>query len=170
VAIAIIQRDERVLICRRKSTDSFAGYWEFPGGKLEAGEEPAACIVREIREELALTIRPTRLLDIIDHDYPRVRIRLHPFLAEIEAGEPQAIECSELRWVLPGALRSYRFPGANQKFIAEVLRLMGVPEGPSNRGRRGRKLRRRGVCGEAAAGDCMPPLKADNASGSPPTE
>lgn len=139
VAIAIIRRDDHVLICRRKEEDSFGGYWEFPGGKLESGEAAEPCICREIREELAVEIRVLKGLPQIDHDYPRVRVRLYPFLAEIVEGQPQTLESSEIRWVKPAELRGYRFPGANQRFISTVLHLMGCP---SQRGRRGRRPRR----------------------------
>jgi len=157
VAIAIIRRDDRVLICRRKDDDSFGGYWEFPGGKLESGEPAESCIAREIREELAVEIRLLKLLPLIDHDYPRVRVRLYPFIAEIAEGEPQMIECSELRWVKPQELRGYRFPGANQRFISTVLRLLGCP---SQRGRAHRR-RHRGnpSIAAAAAGQPANPAK-----------
>ncbi len=146
VAIAIIRCDDRVMICRRKAEDTFGGYWEFPGGKFEPGESPEACIRREIREELAIEIRPTRALRVFCHNYSRVRVRLHPFIVEIVQGEPQMLECAEILWILPAEIRQYRFPGANQHFVPMVI--AALERGEGGRGRRHHR-RRRG-CGEAS--------------------
>ena len=140
VAIAIIRRQDRVMICRRKDEDSFGGYWEFPGGKFEPGETPEACIRREIREELAIEILPLRAIRVFCHNYSRARVRLHPFIVEIAQGEPQMLECAEILWVLPAEIRRYRFPGANQHFVPMVI--AALERGESGRGRLKRRRRR----------------------------
>ncbi|HTW95993.1 MAG TPA: 8-oxo-dGTP diphosphatase MutT [Tepidisphaeraceae bacterium] len=122
VAIAVVLREGRILICQRRQQDSFGGYWEFPGGKLETGEELEACVRREIREELDLVIRPIDALAAVRHEYPGLDLTLHPFLCECVANEPRAIGCQALRWVLPRELGDYRFPPASEPIIAEIQR------------------------------------------------
>ena len=77
VVIAVVVRDGKVLVCQRRDDDTFGGYWEFPGGKLEPHESHEQCLARELREELAIRIRPLDPLEPIEHDYPHARIRLH---------------------------------------------------------------------------------------------
>ena len=121
VAIAIIVRDGGVLICRRRPAGSFAGYWEFPGGKREAGETVTQCLVREVREELAMDVEPVHGLPTIDHDYPRGRIRLHPYVCAHRGGEPQLLASQAAKWVVPHDLRRHTFPPANDGLIECVI-------------------------------------------------
>src|SRR6185312_6787763 len=76
VVIGIVVRDGTILICQRQRSDALAGYWEFPGGKLEPGETIEQCLARELREELAIIARPIEPLAVIEHDYPHVQVRL----------------------------------------------------------------------------------------------
>jgi mutator protein MutT len=124
VAVAVVVRDGRVLICQRREKDSFGGYWEFPGGKLEAGETAENCVCREVREELDLVVRPTAALAVVRHEYPGLDLTLHAFECECVEGEPRAIACQALRWVLPRELSEYRFPPASEPIIAEIRRRM----------------------------------------------
>src|SRR6476469_3906122 len=91
VAIGIVTRAGKVLICQRPDGKSFAGYWEFPGGKREPGETIDQCLRRELREELAIEVTPTHALSPVDHDYPAGSIRLHPWVCTHDAGEPQPL-------------------------------------------------------------------------------
>ncbi len=120
-AIAIIVRGDKVLICQRKDGDTFGGYWEFPGGKQEHGETLEQCLARELNEELAITAKPTARLTVVEHDYPNVHLRLHPFVCDHDQGEPQPLECQATRWIEPTELRDYRFPPANESLIEEVV-------------------------------------------------
>jgi mutator protein MutT len=130
VAIAVITRWGQVLICQRPPTGSFAGYWEFPGGKRKANETIAQCLLREVREELAIEVRPVRALRTIDHDYPGRSIRLHPYLCDHVEGKTQLLACQAARWVQPPELRHYQFPPANEQLIEEVIeRLTQVASG-----------------------------------------
>lgn len=121
VAIGIVVDRGQILICRRKATDPFGGYWEFPGGKCEPGETPAACVTRELLEELDVRIRPTRTLPPIEHEYPGNRVTLHPFLCEVESGTPRAISADEFRWAPVATLRQYKFPAANAELIESLV-------------------------------------------------
>lgn len=120
-AIAIVQREGRILICQRRHDAPLGGYWEFPGGKREPGESLEQCAARELFEEVAIRARMIRPLSVIEHDYPAARVRLHPFLCEHESGEAQLLACQDARWIVPEELRDYRFPPANETLIDEVI-------------------------------------------------
>ena len=122
--VAVIRDGEgRILISRRKDDDSFGGYWEFPGGGREAGESLEACAVREVSEELGVTVSAERLMRVIENPYPGKSLRLVFFLCRYVSGEPRAIECAEARWVRAHELNSYNFPPANQAVIDELIAL-----------------------------------------------
>jgi mutator protein MutT len=121
VAIAIVVDRGLILICRRKATNPFGGYWEFPGGKCEPGETPAGCVARECLEELEIRVRPTRALPSIEHEYPGKRVTLHPFVCQLESGTPRAISADEFRWAPVASLRQYTFPAANAELIESLV-------------------------------------------------
>jgi 8-oxo-dGTP diphosphatase/A/G-specific adenine glycosylase len=124
----VVGSEGQILICRRRSNDSFGGYWEFPGGKIEAGESPAECVRRELREELDIAVTPVRALDVIEHEYPKARVRLHPFVCNHDAGEPMAISAAEFVWVSPPTLRQYRFPEGNRRLVQSLAEgLVSLP-------------------------------------------
>ncbi len=125
-AIAVVIRGGKILVCQRKDDDILGGYWEFPGGKREAGESLEECLMRELLEELAIRVRPIRRLTSIEHRYPDVHVRLHPFLCEHLEGEPQLIECQAARWIEPAELCNYQFPPANEPLLAEILAACGA--------------------------------------------
>lgn len=127
VVIAVIIRGGQVLICRRAAGASFAGFWEFPGGKREPGETIAQCLGRELREELAVRVEPFHALKTIDHDYPSGRIRLHPYVCHLIEGEPKPIASHATRWVEPRELTDYPFPPANERLIDEVIHYLSLP-------------------------------------------
>ena len=99
VTCAIIVRDGKILAARRAQGTHLGGKWEFPGGKVDEGETEAACIVREIREELSVEIAPTRRLSDSVYDYGDKHIRLIPFECDLIRGEPTANEHASLEWI-----------------------------------------------------------------------
>jgi mutator protein MutT len=119
VAVAVVfDRDHgRLLICKRKPETVLGGYWEFPGGKCDAGECPKACACREVMEETGVEVRAVRALAIIEHAYPHALVRLHPFLCEWVSGEVQLLAVAEAKWILPGEITEYRFPEANEALV-----------------------------------------------------
>ena len=125
VALAIIVRDERLLICRRRQADQLGGFWEFPGGKATLGEGIQQCLNRELQEELGIDVEPVAALSSIDHDYPDILVRLHPFLCVHKIGEIKPLACQELRWVKASSLPDYSFPPANADLINQLVRLLG---------------------------------------------
>ncbi|MGD0464544.1 MAG: 8-oxo-dGTP diphosphatase MutT [Tepidisphaeraceae bacterium] len=122
VAIGVVKREGRILICQRKSDDTFGGLWEFPGGKRNPGEELEACLAREMMEELAIKVRIVRKLTAIEHRYPRARITLYPFLCEHSNGEPKLIECQQVKWVKAEELPKHQFPPANESLVNQIIR------------------------------------------------
>ena len=126
-AIAIVVREDNlILVSRRRADDTLGGYWEFPGGKCEEGETLEQCVVRELREELDISATPVRKLDPVEHDYPHLLLRLHPFLCRYDAGEMKFLECETACWIRPADLPQYQFPPANERLIAEVVALFAT--------------------------------------------
>ena len=121
VAIAVIERSGEYLITQRMQGDSFAGYWEFPGGKVDPGEALETCLYREIQEELGISITVGPCLKVVEHRYPSRMVRLHCFTCQILAGEPQAIQCADWRWVKSGELPGFKFPPASGPIIRILL-------------------------------------------------
>jgi A/G-specific adenine glycosylase len=118
IGVAVIWNDEqRILIDRRKPEGLLGGLWEFPGGKVEAGESIESCIAREIQEELGIEIEVGDRLTVVDHTYSHFRVTLNVHHCRHLNGEPQAIECDEIRWVTVDELPQYPFPKANIQII-----------------------------------------------------
>ncbi|CDZ79224.1 8-oxo-dGTP diphosphatase [Legionella massiliensis] len=122
VAVAVIFDDsQRVLITRRPEHASHGGMWEFPGGKLEEGELPAAALIREIKEEVGLDILDYCFLTTIFHDYVTKTVDLLIFRVDRFQGEAYCRESqSDLRWIPVDELNSYEFPEANKQVIALI--------------------------------------------------
>jgi len=125
VAAAVIRRDGKYLICRRRPGDSGAGLWEFPGGKVEPGESLPACAVREIREELGCGIVAGAELESVAVRYGDRELRVHFLAATLVDGEPRPIECDELAWAAPEEFGRYAFLGANGAITARLARDTG---------------------------------------------
>lgn len=112
VGCAIIHRQGKLLIAQRHLTDSFGGYWEFPGGKREKNETIEACLVREALEELGVSILPERLFCQKEHGTAERRLSLFFFFCRWVSGEPRAIDCKDFRWISKEELRQPVFlPG-----------------------------------------------------------
>ena len=124
VVCALIERDGLVLLARRPPHKLLADKWEFPGGKVEPGEEPAAAIVREIREELGCDVRIVRALPRFTHDYTRVVVEMIPFVCALVPGTPapHPHEHTAIAWVEPGRLRDYDLAAADVPVVATYCR------------------------------------------------
>jgi A/G-specific adenine glycosylase len=122
IGVAVIWNDDRqILIDRRKPEGLLGGLWEFPGGKIEPGETVEACIIREIQEELGIEIAVGDRLLTLDHAYTHFRVTLNVHHCRYLKGEPQPLECDEIRWVQPDELSQFAFPKANVKIIEALL-------------------------------------------------
>ncbi|CAN5822056.1 8-oxo-dGTP diphosphatase MutT [soil metagenome] len=116
VTAAVIERDDAFLVTRRQAGVHLEGYWEFPGGKCDAGESLVACLQREMLEELDTAVRTGREILSTEHSYPERIVELHFIECEL-AGEPRPLLGQEMRWVKRMELRSLRFPPADDELI-----------------------------------------------------
>ena len=116
VTAAVIRRGDAFLVTRRQAGVHLEGYWEFPGGKCDAGESLATCLEREIREELDAAIRTGREVLATEHAYPERVVELHFLECEL-LDEPRAMLGQEIRWVARADLRSLSFPPADDELI-----------------------------------------------------
>lgn len=121
VAAALIEREGRYLIARRRDDAVLGGFWEFPGGKRRTGESLQACLVREVREELGVEVAVGELCERVVHAYPHATVALHIFRGILVSGVPRAIGCAETRWVGLPELGDYRFPPANAPIIRRLM-------------------------------------------------
>lgn len=121
VAAAVVERDGCFLLTRRLRGTHLEGCWEFPGGKCEAGESHAACLARELREELAVSATVGREVLATRHAYADRIVELH-FLRCDLIGEPAPQLGQEMRWVRREDLRSLSFPPADDELIRILSR------------------------------------------------
>jgi mutator protein MutT len=115
-------RDERgrYLITQRRRGSHLEGLWEFPGGKVEAGETPAACVRRELSEELSATFAVGALAETVRWEYPDRTVVLHFFECRLESGEIVPREQQGMEWVEPARLTDYDFPPADRELIQRL--------------------------------------------------
>lgn len=119
VVAALIWREDKILICRRPANKARALLWEFPGGKVEAGETKQQALVRECREELGITVVPGSVYYEVRHTYPDITIHL-TLLNCTTQDEPQRLEHSELAWILPQNVTAYDFCPADKAIVAKI--------------------------------------------------
>lgn len=118
VAAAVIRgADGRVLIARRPDDKHQGGLWEFPGGKVEAGEPVQVALARELEEELGIRVEQARPLIRVAHDYPDKQVLLDVWEVSAFSGEPHGAEGQPLAWVAPRELPGYEFPAANRPIV-----------------------------------------------------
>ncbi len=125
VTCAIIERDGKVLAAQRSETMSMPLKWEFPGGKLEDGEDPAVCLIREIREELGVEVRILDSMSPVLHNYGTWTIELLPFICEIIGGCIVLHEHRAVTWKEPRELFDLDWPDADIPVIREYLEYQG---------------------------------------------
>ena len=119
VTAAVISRDDCYLVTRRQQGVHLEGFWEFPGGKCDAGESLAACLARELREELDVEARIGREIHVVTHRYADRDLELHFFECHL-THDPQPQLGQDMRWVPRAELRALEFPPAD----AELIRLL----------------------------------------------
>jgi len=118
-AVALVDADGRVLLAQRPEGKSMAGLWEFPGGKVEAGETPEAALIRELQEELGVDTWQSCLapLSFASHAYDDFHLLMPLFICRKWQGAPRPREGQVLKWVRPMALRDYPMPPADIPLI-----------------------------------------------------
>jgi len=118
-------RDGLILIARRAGAQHLPGAWEFPGGKIEDGEEPAAAALRELREETGLTAVTATSLLVFVHDYPDRRLRFHAFVVTDASGEVATDGGRAFSWVAPSSLDDLPMPEANRAILRALRWRLG---------------------------------------------
>ncbi|MBX9808882.1 8-oxo-dGTP diphosphatase MutT [Candidatus Gracilibacteria bacterium] len=120
VTAAIISRDNKLLIAKRGEGKHLSGFWEFPGGKIEEGENPKDCLKREINEELGVDIKVGDYFMTNEHSYGEKRISLAAFHCEIISGNIELHDHDEIKWVTISELEQYIFAPADIPFINKL--------------------------------------------------
>ena len=126
VACALIDSDGRVLIAQRPEGKVMAGLWEFPGGKVEAGERPEETLIRELNEELGIVVKEECLapLTFASHVYPDFHLLMPLYVCRRWDGFVEGRERQRLKWVRPSELRSYPMPPADEPLISHLTTLL----------------------------------------------
>jgi 8-oxo-dGTP diphosphatase len=128
VACALIDADNRVLVAQRPQGKSLAGLWEFPGGKLEQGERPEPALIRELSEELGITVKEDCLapLTFASYAYPDFHLLMPLYICRRWEGQVASREGQALKWVRPGKLRDLAMPPADEPLIPHLVDLLGA--------------------------------------------
>ncbi|MCU4178770.1 (deoxy)nucleoside triphosphate pyrophosphohydrolase [Bosea sp. BH3] len=128
VACALIDADNRVLVAQRPEGKALAGLWEFPGGKLEAGERPEPALIRELSEELGITVKEDCLapLTFASYAYPEFHLLMPLYICRRWQGTVASHEGQALKWVRPGKLRELAMPPADEPLIPPLIDLLGA--------------------------------------------
>lgn len=121
IAVGIIINTEQAIFVTQRLKDShLAGYWEFPGGKVESGEDVEQALRRELQEEVGIEMTHSNLLTTLEYDYPDRQLTLHFFIVDSWKGQPEGREGQVSRWINVSQLNVAEFPEANQPVIAEL--------------------------------------------------
>jgi 8-oxo-dGTP diphosphatase len=125
-ACALVDPDARVLIAQRPPGKPMAGLWEFPGGKIEAGERPEQTLIRELREELGIVVNVACLapLTFASHAYPDFHLLMPLYVCRRWEGTVRALEGQKVAWVRPNRLRDYPMPPADEPLISHLMGLL----------------------------------------------
>lgn len=128
VACALIDADNRVLVAQRPEGKAMAGLWEFPGGKLEPNERPEPALIRELHEELGITVKEACLapLTFASFAYPEFHLLMPLYICRRWEGMPSSREDQALKWVRPGKLRDLAMPPADEPLIPHLIDLLGA--------------------------------------------
>ena len=125
-AVALVDADGRVLLAERPAGKSMAGLWEFPGGKVEPGETPEACLIRELKEELAIDVTASCLAPytFASHGYADFHLLMPLYVCRRWDGDVTACEGQRLAWVRPARLADYPMPPADRPLVAMLRDLL----------------------------------------------
>ncbi|WP_372625468.1 8-oxo-dGTP diphosphatase MutT [Arsukibacterium sp.] len=120
VAVGVIVRQQQVLLALRNAKQHQGNKWEFPGGKVEAGETVAAALARELQEELAITVMSAEPFMLLNHCYPEREVILDIWLVTAFSGTPKGVEGQPLQWVNIADLTTITLPEANQPIVQRL--------------------------------------------------
>ena len=122
VTAALLFHDNRVLVTKRREDAPYPGYWEFPGGKVEADEDPMRCVERELMEELGITVRADVIYDVLFHRYPERSVLVLVYRCTWLSGDIRDLQVAAHHWVELRALGNYRLLPADVPLAERLLR------------------------------------------------
>ena len=120
VVAALIWDKDKFLICQRPAHKARGLLWEFVGGKVELGETKERALIRECREELAITLSVGDVFMDVVHEYPDINVHLTLFNAIIAEGVPQKLEHNDIRWISPAEIPDYDFCPADEEILTQI--------------------------------------------------
>jgi len=115
---------KKEIFATQRGYGEFKGGWEIPGGKLEPGESPEQCIVREIREELATAVNSEKILGVVDYDYPAFHLTMHCILCSVVSGKLKLLEHEAAKWLSKETLRSVEWLPADQLILDRIEEIL----------------------------------------------
>lgn len=115
---------KKQLFATQRGYGDWRGWWEFPGGKIEADETPEQCIVREIREELATEVRAEKCIGTVEYDYPAFHLTMHCILCSIISGKLELLEHENAKWLTRETLRTVKWLPADELILDKVENLL----------------------------------------------
>ncbi len=118
------ETNKKEIFATQRGYGDWEGWWEIPGGKIEPGETPEQCIVREIREELDTEIKAERILGVVEYDYPNFHLTMHCILCSIVSGELKLLEHENAAWLTRETLRSVKWLPADILILDKVEKLL----------------------------------------------
>ena len=121
VVAALIWKDNKFMICQRPAHKARGLLWEFVGGKVELGETKEQALIRECREELAVTLSVGDVFMDVTHEYPDLTVHLTLFNATIVEGELQKLEHNDIKWIKPREIPNYEFCPADEEILKKLM-------------------------------------------------
>ena len=125
VVVALIWDNDKFMICQRPAHKARGLLWEFVGGKVEPGETKEQALIRECKEELAVTLSVGDVFMSVVHKYPDLTVRLTIFNAFIVQGKPKKLEHNDIQWITPREISSYEFCPADEEILRKIIERYG---------------------------------------------
>ena len=121
VVAGVIEHDGRYLITQRRASAVLPLLWEFPGGRVEAGEDDSAALKREVLHRLGVEVTPGELISFVTHPYEKYSVDLHLYECVLSSGEPAAVNVADFRWVASSEFDRYEFTPADELSMSKLL-------------------------------------------------
>jgi mutator protein MutT len=122
VGALIVDNKNKILLCKRMDDDQFGSLWEFPGGKVEMHEDKKEALKRELKEELGVEVKVGRLINRFEDEIPEMRIYVYLYDCSIVDGQPQCLECQDLKWVTLRESKALKLAPADKKITGYLER------------------------------------------------